>query len=332
VLLPLPGFWAPAAASPPSELYACPEPDAPARCPGYAAVPSDSGAYGCGAGYRGQLCAACAPAHFPLRGSCAPCPAFSLRAFLAPLLVFAGGLAAFGAAMALLAYATLRLRSGGARVSLRQALAPVADLVLWTWIAAQGLASLFSQTQALAPPALGPFFTAVSALQFQGIALDPACYSSIPFATFYASLSAFCSLYALSGLALCALRRWPAPSDPAAPTASCSAPALATSALTLCALALSIAYGALTSEFAAALVCTVASPMSVRDYLQTANDGSTLLAQRRSLAPSALPALLAASRNPLLAAASGLSPTLASTLQVSVLASNPYSVCGEGAH
>ena len=64
----------------------------------------------------------------------------------------------------------------------------------------------------------------------------------------------------------------------------------------MCALALSIAYGALTSEFAAALVCTVASPMSVRDYLQTANDGSTLLAQRRSLAPSALPALLAVLR------------------------------------
>ena len=344
VLLPLPGYWTPSPASLPSEVYACLDPGATVRCPGYSAISSSGGVYGCGEGFRGQLCAACDASFFPLRGSCARCPAFSLAAFFMPLLVFAGGLAAFGATMVLLVYCTLKWRSGsGARISACHAAQPVQDLVVWTWIAAQGLASLFSQTQALAPPALGPVFTAISALQFQGIALDPSCYTSIPFASFFAALGAVVALYSFGVLALCSLRRSQTPPIAAtfskgitgratAVSAFCNAPAIANSVLALCALALSLGYGALTAVFAGALVCTPVAPMTVADYLQTSNDGSTLLAQRPSLSPASLPALFAASRNPLLAASNGLSATLSSTLKVSVLASDPFSVCSEGMH
>jgi hypothetical protein len=88
----------------------------------------------------------------------------------------------------------------------------------------------------------------------------------------------------------------------------------------LCALALSVGYGALTSEFAAALVCTVASPMSVRDYLQTANDGGALLQAFSTLSPSDIPLLLTASRNPLVAATFGLSSRLQGVLPAGALA------------
>jgi hypothetical protein len=320
-LLPLPGFWAPAPASPPGDLYPCPTPDAEQRCPGYAAVPAAGGAYGCGAGFRGQVCAACDVGYFRRSGTCAACPPFSAWALLRPLLVFGGALCAAGVALAAAVWGVLR-SGGGKRAGVMEAAAPVGSLLAWAWIAAQGLASLFFQAQALAPPQLAPFYAAAAALQFQGIALDPACYSSIPFTTFYAALGVALGCCALAGAALCCLQRLEAP----------RARRAAAALLRGLALALALGFGALAAEFFSALVCTISAPMTVIDYLQTDNDGAALLAHFPALPRASIATLRAASTNPLAAAASGLTATLQATMPVSVVASDPYKVCNEAAH
>ena len=349
-LLPLPGYWCPLPSSPPSDLFLCPSPDALQRCPGYTAIASTSVGYGCGVGFRGQVCAACDVGWYSLRGSCARCPQFSVLGLLAPVLVFLSALLAIGCAFAGIVHCALgspppRLTQGvlgaaataaatPARCSLeglQRVVQPVGSLLAWVWIAAQGLASVFSQAQSLAPPSLGPIYTAVAALQFQGISLNPACFpNAIPFLSFYTALGVVVGCYVAGGSALCCLRWWPAPGSHAASSrwgVGCAELLLHSAALVLC-----IGYGAITSEIASALVCTKTFPMTVVDYLQTANDGGALLQAFSTLSPSDIPLLLTASRNPLVAATFGLSSRLQGVLPVSVLASDRYQVCGEAAH
>ena len=331
LMLPLPGYWCPVQSSPPTDLYACSDPDATLRCPGYASA-SAGGAYNCGTGFRGQLCAACALGFFALRESCARCPAFSVSALLLPVVIFAAGLLAVGGAMAGVAYATLlhvtraRLCSGGGGPgAVRAAIEPVGPLMVWAWIAAQGLAALFVQAASLAPPALGPLFSAVGALQFKGIALDPACLAMpIPFFSFYAAAGFVALASAVAGAALCVLRG-------RAFSRRCHGPAH--SALHLVLLAASLGYGAVTTQIASSLVCTAAAPMSLSAYLQIGNDGTAALAAGLpGLTRARLPLLLAASYNPLLAAANGLTPLLRSVVTVSVVAADPFQACGESSH
>jgi sugar lactone lactonase YvrE len=320
VLLPLPGFWCPTASSPPTEVYACPQPDAALRCPGYAAVTSVGGGYGCGTGFRGQVCAACDVGYFPTRGTCAPCPLFSAVAVVQPILIFGGFLCAGGVCLLLMVWCTLRY--AGKKASMLDAALPVGSLLVWVWIAAQGLSSLFFQAQALAPPALAVFYAAAAALQFQGIALDPTCYASIPFLNFYVAVGVVLSCYALAAGAFCCLQRLQAP----------RARSAAAMLLSLTAFVLSIGYGALTAEFSSALVCTVSAPLTVADYVLMDNDGAALLAHFPTLTRSNLQSIRAASTNPFAAAALGLVTTLQATFPVSVLASDPYKVCNEAAH
>ena len=58
---------------------------------------------------------------------------------------------------------------------------------MWTWVAAQSSAALFSQLLAAGavPPPLAPVFAGVAALQFVSVALAPQCYASIPFQSFW---------------------------------------------------------------------------------------------------------------------------------------------------
>jgi hypothetical protein len=236
------------------------------------------------------------------------------------LLLFFAGLTGFGLFMVAIIYTSLKC-SRGTWASVKEATTPVTNLIIWSWISAQGVASLFSQSQRLAPAELGPIFSAVSALQFQGIALDPACYTTIPFFSFYVSFAVVILCYAIGALALCGMRsqrvclKW-----------------LSNQFLGLISLAISLGYGALTSEFSSALVCTLTAPMSVTDYLQTSNDGSALLARFPQLSSADISNLLAASTNPLLAAKSELTPILQATIPASVLANDPFKVCGEASH
>jgi sugar lactone lactonase YvrE len=345
-LLPLPGYWAPAATARPADLTPCPEPDAGARCPGWRAAARAGGLYGCGAGFRGAACAACAPGFFPARGTCAPCPtADATIAQAAPLLAFLGGLVGAGALLVGVAYRALGARGGETRrARLLSAGAAVGDLLVWAWLAAQGAAALFAQAQALAPPALAPAFGAVAALQFKGVALAPACYNAPPFAAFWGAFGVVCGCAAASGGALlvtaflgkraaAAAGRGPESVAVATAAAPPRPRPLRVTALVLqvATLALTLGYGAITSTVAETLTCTLAAPMSLSAYALANSDGRAL---REALGASAPPLgdLRAAAGNPLLAASLGLTAALRASIPVSVLASDPYTVCREGPH
>jgi hypothetical protein len=315
-LLPLPGYWAPAVAAPPSDLLACPDPDSGARCPGWAAVPSAGGLYGCGRGFRGAACAACAAGFFPSRGSCAPCPAMDATlAQAAPLLAFLGGLAAAGAL--LLAVARNAMALGGARKpALRDVAAAVGHLLLWAFLAAQGAASLFGQALAVSPPALAGLFSAVAALQFKGVSLAPECYSAPPFGAFWGAFGVVLFCYCGVAASLLAL--------PAGGAVQGWALRAATVPLT-------VGFGAITALTSSTLTCTLAAPMTLGDYALAASDGRAL---REALGAAAPPMddLRAAASSSIDAARLRLAASLSRTIPVSTLAGDAWQVCREGPH
>lgn len=210
-LLPLPGFWAPSVNALPITAVPCQDPDSTLRCPGYTSVSSRGGVYGCGVGYRGAACAACDSRFFPSAGSCAPCPTSNLLlTLLVPLLSFFGGLLAFGVALFAALWVYLRERGRVSRPGhfflLSDLATQVGQLLVWFWLAAQSLASIFSRAQSSAPPFIAPFFRAVGALVFQGIAIDPACYDSPPFLAFWLCSGVGLGAYLVIGGSLLAMK------------------------------------------------------------------------------------------------------------------------------
>ena len=328
-LLTLPGYWAPSTTSPPSDITACPAPLATTRCPGaLTSVAADASA--CGAGFKGQACAACAGGYFPSAGSCAPCPASasSLQGLLTPLLIFLGGLAALGLLLLLLLFSSIKIREarhsvagGGASPAAPATLlgtAPdVAQFMVWTWIAAQGVAVLFAQAKGLAPPEFTALYGAVATLQLKGVTLDPACFDSGPFASLWACV-AVVGLCGVGGLLLthnpCARHRH------------------AGAALYLILLVLLLGHGAITTVLADTLTCRPAAPMTLFDYALAVSDGR---AMREALGQGAPPLadLRAAAANPRAPALVRLVSLMRSTsIPVSTQASNAFQVCREGPH
>ena len=195
ILLPLPGFWAPlASGSSPGDLVPCAGPDPVARCPGWRNVSTTGAgalaAMGCGRGYRGIGCVGCAPHYVSENGYCNKCPAVGADeayAVSAPLLVFGAGLLATGAAL------LLSLCCCGCVEGLwlrRHGCASVGALFVWSWTAAQPVASVFSLIYAYAPPAVARFYVAFTALHFKGLTVDPACVNSTPFLPVYVAATA----------------------------------------------------------------------------------------------------------------------------------------------
>ncbi len=255
----------------------------------------------------------CAPGAFPTRGACERCPATADPAWAQarPLLVFAGSLCLAGLLLLLAARCALA-RGGGARAApWRDAAAAVGDLLLWLWPAAQGAAALCAQVHALAPPELAGFFGALAALQLKGVALPPACYaSSPPFVGFWAA-ACFVGLgYAVAAAALAARRR---------------ALALAAAA------ALKLGYGAVVAVMAQTLTCTAEAPTSLAVYALSRSDGAALRQALGAAAPR-LEDLKAAASSASSSASLNLTEALRVMIPVSVLVSEPFQVCREGAH
>ncbi len=290
ILLPRPGWWAPFTKSPPTDVVACPEPDPAQRCPGSAATPvTGSGLYGCGLGYRGQTCAVCDVGFFPSAGRCAQCPKFSTAAAssIVPIATFAAALLALALPLMLIVLFShlYFLRSQSSSHTFSGVAWPVLQLLIWAWTSVQGLAALFTQAQDIAPSQFFiDLFKGLSALQFQGITLNPACVlDSPPFAAFWGAFyAAIVLLVVLVGSALhmsaaVAAAAKPLSSLPATPATKTlfSLPFLFLSAVGSC---VSIGYGALTSLFFNTAVCTVPAPMSVANYLTCQSDGATLAA------------------------------------------------------
>ncbi len=325
VLLPRPGWWAPLRTSPPGDLLPCPEPGAAARCPGWAGAAASSG--GCAPAFRGQACSGCAPGFFPSAGSCAPCPRLSAAlAQAVPILSFAGALAGMGTL--LLGAAQAALARGGrappACGSPDGAPRAVAGLLAWAWVSAQSAAALFSQTveAGLVPPPLLPAFSVLAALQFVGVTLSPACYTSIPFSSLWASVGLATGALLILRAAAEALPRL----REGAPCARLLGPLLRASALLL-----SVGYGAFVNAAVTVLTCRLPSPMLVSEYARAASDGRALGVALGAAAPP-LAALRAAAEDPFLAHRAGLTAVLRATIPVATLASDPFTVCREGAH
>ena len=342
LLLPLPGYWSPGVEAPPSSLVRCAEPFAELRCPGTLGLggngsggvdPAGSwwvhgGSPPCGDGFWGAACASCAPRFFATGGLCSACPPVdALLSQLLPLLRFMGGLAALGMVLLALAYSARRRGAGGGSAGTgklppaHRAARDVAAFLAWAWVATQALASQFSllEDSGALPPRLLPLFSAVASLQFKGIALPPACFEAVPFVMFYAALAVFVVAFAT---ALALVRRG---------SYGGGLGAVGGYALRLCALVLCVGYGSFAGAAAGALTCLPPAPLPLREYATTAGDGS---AARAALGTGAPPwaALVAAASDPAAASSLNLTSLLLMPIPVSLLASNPFQPCREGAH
>ena len=320
MLLPLPGYWVPLTTSPPSDLVPCPSPYSTTRCPGWSSIPSTWGAYGCGRGFFGQACSGCEKGYFRSSGTCEVCPSLSIvYSFVVPVVIYLSVLIVVG--VLLVVALQFFLQRYSVVMTKKEVAVSVGGLLLMCFISGQGLASLFWQTRGIAPEVLRGLFQAVASLQFRGITLDPACYDSIPFQSFWVSLGVVCAAYFLYALTVCLLHYLP-PAAKFIPS---------TRLLTVCGLVLTLAYGPTTGIFSSVVICLPSRPMSVADYVNAVSDGRSLSALKDQGAPT-LSDLLTALKDPEYASASGLSIVLKSTIPVSVLASDPFQVCGEGPH
>ena len=333
-LLPLPGFWAPTLTSPPSTLLQCAPPDAAARCPGWAGGGTTAASYGCSTAFRGTACAACAPSFYPAQGTCAACPGGSaLVAQLLPIATFVGGLAGLGVLLLAVAHCALARRGRVTRLcGPRGSATAVRHLLMWAWAAAQGAAALFSQLLATGrvPAGLLPIVSGLVALQFQSVALAPACYNATPFQSLWVALGVAGGCACACSGALLALAGSRGGGGACARAAE--------GALRGAGTVLLLGYGALVRAAADVLVCGAPQPMSVLEYARTDGDGTALTAALgagggRGGAPlPSMAQLRAAADDPLLAASEDLSGLLSTLIPVSLLASDPFQPCREGPH
>ena len=359
VLLPLPGFWAPTSSSPPSQLEACPQPSATARCPGWRnassaglgapAALTAGAAFGCGSGYAGVVCASCAPHFFQSEGACVPCPSLTVSAELAVATPF---LALGGALAALVALASTAVLYAGLAASPREALFAVGELAMFFAAAAQSAAASFRLAQSLAPSNVAGLFTVLAALQLAGLSLPPSCFGSPPFLAVYVAVGIAVALVAAAAVALAGalVQAWRRSGSSAqlsggagkAHDAVDSLPQESSFLLSVACTGLALGYGAGTGVAVPLLICTPHQPLSVRAYLALANDGATLLAaagdaasplaQALAAASASLPDLLRAAVDPPFTAARGLGAALDASVPVSLLASDLFRVCREAEH
>jgi len=237
--------------------------------------------------------------------------------FVSLMLQFLGGLFAIGFTLTTAMYISLKLRFPKQKFSIRSIAWRVIMLMLWMWSAMQAMSVLFSQAETVAPTIIRPLLRPFGALQFQGVTLDPACYSSIPFQSFWVALG---TVTGLISFGLCSLITLP------------HYPFLTALILQGIGLAIQMGYGALTTKFFASVACTDELAMSVSEYLNAISDGQSLLTALGSSNAPPLALLKRASLDPLFAASSGLSGLLRTSIPVSVLVSNPFQVCREGPH
>lgn len=369
VLLAAPGYWTPlSAASPPTELSACPPPDAIIKCPGWRNLSTSVAAkapMGCGAGYRGVVCAACATGFFAEEGGrCVKCVSLGADAALSvalPIVAFAGALAGVGA----LAAALIRVALG---VSLRTAAAASVALVCWLFVAAQSAAATFRVTQSVAPPLLARYYVALTSLQFRGFAVPPACYSSPPYADFWLAGVGALTIAAATLVAALVVARahvraagiaahvraegvFAAGEDDAegdaegdVKTPPTHGAPRAESVVAMGGTVLTLIFAPLTGVVTDVLSCSAPSSKPVRLYTGLVHDGAALRAAlaepasavSRALAVAGAAATAAdlerAANDPVFAAAARLGAALDAPISFALVLTDPFAVCYEAAH
>jgi hypothetical protein len=179
--------------------------------------------------------------------------------------------------------------------------------------------------------ALAAAFAAFSALQFQGVAVAPACgEGGDPFAALWAATSAAYGAVAAGAVCVALLARASGGGPEESPPALRAARAL----LAVCVAFFRIGYGALVGTAVAALACNAPAPLSVADYAATRGDGSLFAAAFGASLGRVLPnmtLLRAAAGDPVFAERAGLAALLAAPLPVPLLAADATVVCGEAA-
>ena len=196
---------------------------------------------------------------------------------------------------------------------------------MWLWTGAQTTSALFSQTlnAGLVPSTLSDFYAALAALQFVGVTLAPACYESIPFQGLWACVGVV-SISLLFGVISLLIQKYILVPKSLLLRGS-------QLLLKLSALILDAGFGAFISASTDVVTCRLPSKMSVSDYARAASNGDSLRAALGGNVP-AIELLRLATDDPFFAAKNGLTAFLRNTIPVSVLASDPYIVCGEEAH
>ena len=362
-LLPLPGYWIPLSTSGPGDLVKCQEPGASARCPGWRDVSTSSSMneIGCGSGYRGPGCAACSPRFFLGSGECTACPelgAGALLAVIGPILLFVGVLLG---ASAILIYVVHLLGA-----TWKNAAIASASIAAWLWMAGQSSASAFRVTQAFAPKYVAKFYVALTSLQFQGISLPPACYSSPPYMDAYVAGGVGLLLMLTVALSAVVISHEPVSqaveevakegSDGDGDGNGNDAPQQAQQthfrALAIACTLLKLGYGPMSAAFSDTLACDTPSTQPVRVYLNLAHDGAALRAALDNpsspvsaalslsllsgsvagLAKATVSDLERAVGNPVYSAAYGLDAALSAPISFALVLSDSFSVCFEGAH
>ena len=336
LLLPLPGHWAPSPNSPPSDLLACPEPDSLLRCPGSRDAAGRSRTNKCGLSFRGTACSGCRKGFFPSAGSCEQCPQLSVFvAQLLPLVKFASGLILLGVFLLSVAQTALLRKHKNRPTSLFKglfstggggAIFAVGTFLIWTWGGAQTMSALFSQTlnAGVVPLPLTGFFSAISALQFVGVTLAPACYESIPFVGFWACFGVVC-VSVFCGIMSLVIQNYVS-------TPESFLLRGAKILLYFSVILITTGYGAFISNATDTVTCRLPTMISVADYARAISNGKAL-SRAYSGSGSVIPSietLRQAADDPFFAAQRGLTSFLRNTIPVSLLASDSYIVCGEG--
>ena len=268
-------------------------------------------------------------------GECAPCPPAAERAQAAVLIPLQFVLVLLGCVFFLNLFARRLLTMQSGRVQPcfghKGSLTAVKNLLLWMWGAGQTLAAVFSQTVAdgSAPRQLAGVFAAFSALQFQGVAVAPACTpGSSPFQSLQAAAGFCFGVVAVGGacVAALALGRRAAAIAAAPPLLLLHTRYL----LAACVALLHVAYGALVSVAVGAIACAPLQPILVSMYADTLGDGAAATAAFGRAVNMTI--LRAAARDPIFAQRAGLADVLSASVDVRLLAANPSIVCGEGPH
>ena len=156
-------------------------PPALQRCAGY---DPGNGQVLCGPGYKQgtQGCSGCAASFYQdtSSGRCLACPTTDIASsLLLPLLYMAGGFAALFGALAGVAAFVVRRHGGTLASAMKQCI----GLLVWMWGALQLLVSAARTASTAAPLWLQGLFSALLALQFEGVTLNPSCFDYIPFVT-----------------------------------------------------------------------------------------------------------------------------------------------------
>ena len=386
---PLPGWWA-ASESAIDTLEICEAPPGLTRadrCPGAPLtrlLSFDDGArrgvsassalgFPCGVGFRtGSVrCAGCAAGYFPeSSGACTPCPSSdAFNGVAVPALKLAAALTAIFVSLTLLSW-QLSKRQGGTRTA---AVFRAWSFVVWLFGSMQVIVQVARTMPAQTPPFLRRFIEPIVTLQFQGIAVDPACMDAAPFQGAVLQFWVLFTLVLFTAAAVwtrhrvkravklqrAGLLRSSSMSRLTTSAASYVAPSLtflAPYALTV----LDTLYATFTNTALSVLTCTTTT-VSVRSYIQLSGaDGSSLAAGAAALgAAASKDAVLANAVRAALSenggesgfgalrsyvvgsAGTGAVPSslravlqslLAARVSVQTLASDPFTVCWEGAH